>query len=931
MATIQQTGFLLPQTIISNGLTTGNQWSNPNNLLLVDGDTANSNNGQASDIIVGNFNFNLPENSVITGIEMQVIGYNGGVTSPVTTLTPYAVDNTSGENLYYPYVTPFSGFTTSLATYTLGTSSYLFATNWTVDQINNFKLQLVSNGPLFIDAVLVNVFYYVNAPSPEPTPSDACIDCQSQIQAQPFTLALPVSNTDTSIYVNSFNLPDGTPINTSMLGACGGDIDIVMDQGHPRGNGQPFEENAKVINITPQSNGTVLLDFATITNRALKFTTPYTHDASLISEHNAGGEVVISNNGPYYDKFLKKCQIGSLVSAPLEVDQENVLVAIPVTKLNFIGSGQSTTVDLIDPEKVNIVIPGVGGTTPPVITATNSVSSGNVQVSMLSVTLDISGLNRGAAVQISTQEIVTIVSVTIGGVSASQKAVAVDAGHDLRAEEWVCVNPPLGSQLVIVTLSSPAYLTFGAECLAGIDTVTPVGTVQSATGTSNEPILSLTTTYDNSTIIDGLCTAQVPILYIPGSGQALNWSLTANVDTRQGGSSVQSAGLEPDVILMQYSITQNTPWAYVSVEIKGITNPTPPSTGVQSVTGLGVNNADPANPVVNPYVQARTSDTTPSVLNNKLNIHSSDSSVTVTKTITNPSGNEIIDYDLSTFSSGGALSSFQIIDGGTGTGAPTLCGSFCDSTGNIWAVTTVDSGTSYQLRKGKINSKGIVTALNLIGNITPHTAFNLTAGFARPFTIYNNNIYVWGFIDDGSNIIFLADVYDLTGAYVGSTNSIIIGVPAVIFATHSLGATIVGNQFYVISEGTGGHASHQVTGLITGTTTISSTVVTTASTSAFGGGVYEPCLKISTGNNNILVTGVVYDFTTGTMGVTDMNVNDSILSFNNLIANKIGVEGYTGLSKILGFYGTMTTTNTFTKMQLITGDFVDTTGTAYAI
>ena len=54
-------------------------------------------------------------------------------------------------------------------------------------------------------------------------------------------------------------------------------------------------------------------------------------------------------------------------------------------------------------------------------------------------------------------------------------------------------------------------------------------------------------------------------------------------------------------------------------------------------------------------VKVSATDTTPGYLNPKLNIHSSDTSVTVTKTITNPGINEILDYDL-TNTGGGTYS-----------------------------------------------------------------------------------------------------------------------------------------------------------------------------------------------------------------------------------------------------------------------------------
>ncbi len=57
-------------------------------------------------------------------------------------------------------------------------------------------------------------------------------------------------------------------------------------------------------------------------------------------------------------------------------------------------------------------------------------------------------------------------------------------------------------------------------------------------------------------------------------------------------------------------------------------------------------------------------DTTPGYLDPKINIHSSDSSITVTKTITNPAGNEILDYDLITSGS----SNIEVLNNGSSLG-----------------------------------------------------------------------------------------------------------------------------------------------------------------------------------------------------------------------------------------------------------------------
>lgn len=310
MPTIQQTGFKLAQDVISNGAITGNPWTEPENLLLVDGEVSESNpdSGAASDVVIGNFNSNLPVGAIVTGIEMKVFGYRGAQNSPPITFAPYALDNSSGEDIYWPYSPVFSGFTQELEEYLFGGSTYLFDTTWTVDQINNFKLQLLANGDLYIDAALLNVYYYVpDEPEPPEPITDRCDSCNSPIQAQPFYLALPFLATDTKCYLQTFNYPDGSPIQMSDLGDCGGYVDLVFDEGKAKTQGSNFEENAFCGLWTVLANGTVELDFVTLDNRARAFHTPYDHDADLLSDHDANTKVIISNNGHFYDRFQKKC------------------------------------------------------------------------------------------------------------------------------------------------------------------------------------------------------------------------------------------------------------------------------------------------------------------------------------------------------------------------------------------------------------------------------------------------------------------------------------------------------------------------------------------------------------------------------------------------------------------------------------------------
>lgn len=691
MSTIVQTGFQLAQTVISNGAVTGNKWSNPNNLLLTDGDVAQSNPGAgvASDVAIGNFLANVPSNAIITGIEIELIGaYSGSPTSPAITISPYLLDDSSGTDIYYPYVTP-QVLSITPTDYILGSSTYLFASSFTPDQINNAKIQLVSNGDVYMDAVKINIFYYIPdtilPPPPAPT---SCDDCNQPIQAQAFYLAQPFLSGDRYAYFQSFNYPDGTPIQYSDLGSCGGSIKFVFDEGVPKVGTSNFEENAQSAIWTVQPNETVKFDFGDInTFRGLMFHTPYTADPTLRSNHDANSKVIISNSGPFYGQYLQRCQIGQTISAPLEVDSNTTLVAKPVVKLNFTGAGVTPTQDMTDPDQVNINIPGGAGTTPPVIVVSESATSENVQVPSLTFSIDSSGVNRAIIVQVCTEQAKTITGITYNGVALTHEVTETDAGNNLRTEQWILVSPALGTHNVVISLSAPAYISAGAEILVSVDQSTPTGSTSSSLGTSTAPSTTLVTTYANSIILSSLTTALTPILYTPGAGQVSNWFQTANGVTRQGASALEASGSAPDSVVLNYTITQNTNWCMTGLEIKGITiappvvasltvedvaagtivpnttllvfptgsvaNPLPGKAVVSlvaSVTGLHTDNTDPENPIVKISVDGSTI-TGLGTLGSPLVAHASGSSIsyangTTTKNAADGSTTQVIPHGL---------------------------------------------------------------------------------------------------------------------------------------------------------------------------------------------------------------------------------------------------------------------------------------------
>lgn len=639
--TILETVYTLPLAYLDNGAT-ASPWINPNYLLLQDTLTAESNSSQSAvaDVIVANFPFNIPVGAVITGIQFKVRGYVGAITVPPASLSFFGVNTLPTTPEYYPYIAPFTGFTQGMADYTFGGTSYLFNRAWTVDEINNFKLQLVAAGDVFIDDVQVQIFYYIPAASsPVVPPSSFCLTCESPLQGVEYFLARAMNGTDTKAYVYNFNFADGTPIQMSDLGACGGVIDVVLDEGETAENGNNFMENAQIIGITRIPNGPtdlVELDFGNITNRGLGFKTPYTHVIGLVSPHSVNAKLIISNNAPFESKHLRSCQAGVVFSRPIHVQYNGVDVVFPAEKFNFTGGGVNVIVDPFDPTKAIINIPG-NSTIPPVVVGTGSGTSGTTQVTSLTFPLTTSGVNRGVLVQISTEQLATVSSVTFNGVALTQVVASTNVPANLRQEEWFLVAPFLGTANVVITLSTAAYISAGAEAIVGVDQATPIGATQTATAVSLAPSLVLITTRDNSLVFDGLATAQTPILYTVGPGQVVNWAIFAATSTRQGASSYEPSGTFPDNVTMSWTITQNTRWLLTAVEILGIT---PPSSGDELVKVSGA-------------------DTTAGFLQPKLNIHSSDLSVTVTETITNPGANEILDVDI-TGAGGGGTTPFSI-------------------------------------------------------------------------------------------------------------------------------------------------------------------------------------------------------------------------------------------------------------------------------
>ncbi len=601
------TGYVSPLTIVSNGNYTGNPWLNPNNLLTLNGQYAStpSTSTLGSDVVVGNFVFlsAIPQGSVIAGIEVSFTGYRGVTASPATALQIYAYDNTNGNNFFYQLTPVFSGFTTLPVTYYFGSPSYLFNTTWSVDQINNLKIRLQGNGELFIDGLQIRVTYQPAFSGPIVTQGI----CASIFQAQPFRFIAPVSAniSDVNWLVDRFETSDGVPITNADIGPIG--IPVTADQGNEN------EENAYVIGITPTVGSQVILNVT----RGWSFRDPNSQGAPL-RQHGTGHELIISNSIQFYDIFVRKCMVDVVFAPPISVYDEGNLLTSSVHSFNFVGPGVTATAAGPD---VTVTIPGFG-ITPPALGGSGSGTSGGVQVTTITdagvFTL---GTDRWLVIGITLESTQTLTTVTFDG-NLMTFLGAQNQGA-VRVELWGQIAPSLGTHPLIINTFGLTYLAWEWAFFNQVDQVTPFvfsGGNGALTNTSTGSVL---TTQSSSTVLHVAGTKLVGIAYTAGGGESLiETSLTGAV---QGGMQLQPVGT-PALVTSDIFFSSATDWANLLGEILGLQPAIPP--------------------IVDHFVAVSAADTTPDYLQPKLNIHSSNATITVTPSITNPGGNEILDYDL---------------------------------------------------------------------------------------------------------------------------------------------------------------------------------------------------------------------------------------------------------------------------------------------
>lgn len=393
-------------------------------------------------------------------------------------------------------------------------------------------------------------------------------DKRKLVQAKDFFISGGgIGLTDTSITIDDFTLPNsGQDIVTAMFGDLG---TLTLEPETDR------EENISFTTVTQNGDGTATLTGVVrglplaSTAAQADYNTP---DLSLRQAHSGGSRCRITNSVTLLQWFAST-QNQELI--------ENLWV-FPDTTADGRPQNETSQPALLAQELITMgeVTSLITSTViPPIVVSSSSATTGLLTAGSLTWAHTHTGTNGLLTVQVVAQEDQTITGITYNGDALTQQISETRVVGNLRTEIWTRVNPDLGTNNIVVTMSAAALITGSALSFNNVNQATPIGDTNSADGSSVTPSTSITTTQINSVIVDSAGTANDPIVFTAGAGQSIQEEISSAA-TRQIATSIESA---PTVAAytMDYTISPSTNWTIASVEVLGLGVP-----GIAGVTQI---------------------------------------------------------------------------------------------------------------------------------------------------------------------------------------------------------------------------------------------------------------------------------------------------------------------------------------------------------
>lgn len=173
-------------------------------------------------------------------------------------------------------------------------------------------------------------------------------------------------------------------------------------------------------------------------------------------------------------------------------------------------------------------------------------------------------------------------TVTYDGIPLTRARRANNGNY--YAELWYLIDPPTGSHTIDQDQTSSTDVVIGAWSYTGVDQVTGLGNITNATGTSTKSNVDITTTVENSVLVDVNTDRSSNLA--AGIGQTSRYLFNERDDVNINGGGEDMMTTSVKTYNMNWTLGSSAAWVNIAAEIKPHTSLT--GSRIKVVTENGV-------------------------------------------------------------------------------------------------------------------------------------------------------------------------------------------------------------------------------------------------------------------------------------------------------------------------------------------------------
>jgi len=163
----------------------------------------------------------------------------------------------------------------------------------------------------------------------------------------------------------------------------------------------------------------------------------------------------------------------------------------------------------------------------------------------------------------------SVASVTYGGTALTSIGAQNGAGNQNQATLWYLINPPTGTANISVSLSGSSDVTAGAASFTGVNQTTPLGTLNSLSGTSTTASVVVSSAA-GEVVIDAVAANGDAVSLTAAGGQSVLWNTGTGT---AGGNVLGGSSNRPGAssVTMSWTLAASKAWGILAVPIKPTT------------------------------------------------------------------------------------------------------------------------------------------------------------------------------------------------------------------------------------------------------------------------------------------------------------------------------------------------------------------------